>query len=60
MKRAALFVLVAFYFGGLPALKLAGVIDWSWWWVCAPLLLWLVPIGVLLLLGVFFRIDIRE
>ncbi len=29
-------------------LKLAGVIDWSWWWVTSPL--W-IPITVILALG---------
>ena len=28
-------------------MKLAGVIDWSWWWVFSPL--W-VPLGLLLIL----------
>lgn len=28
-------------------LKLVGVIDWSWWWVCAPL--WIgIPLGIVL------------
>lgn len=33
-------------------LKLAGVINWSWWWVLAPL--WVVPaicLGVFAVLG---------
>jgi len=36
------------------ALKLTGVIDWSWWWVTAPL--WMafgVVIGLLLLVALF-------
>jgi hypothetical protein len=32
-------------------LKLCGVIDWSWWWVTAPLWLPFV-LGLLLLVGV--------
>lgn len=38
-------------------LKLVGVIDWSWWWVMAPLwghiLLWILIVGVILLYEVF-------
>ena len=30
------------------ALKLCGVIDWSWWWVLSP-----IPITVGIVLGVF-------
>ena len=30
------------------ALKLCGVIDWSWWWVLSP-----IPITLGILLGVF-------
>ena len=30
------------------ALKLCGIIDWSWWWVLSP-----IPITVGILLGVF-------
>lgn len=32
-------------------LKLTGVIDWSWWWITAPL--W-APIALLLILLVLF------
>lgn len=36
----------------LLTLKLCGVIEWSWWWVAAPL--W-IPLGVVLfVLGVLF------
>ena len=31
-------------------LKLTGHIDWSWWWVTAPL--WVAPAVVILVLGV--------
>ena len=31
-------------------LKLTGQIDWSWWWVTAPL--WVAPAVVILVLGV--------
>ena len=30
------------------ALKLCGIIDWSWWWVLSP-----IPITIGVLLGVF-------
>lgn len=33
-------------------LKITHNIDWSWWWVTAPL--WGLPVLVLLLLGVVF------
>jgi fatty acid desaturase len=40
------------------ALKLTGVITWSWWWVLAPL--W-IPLGlilvVLLVVGVFVLVG---
>jgi hypothetical protein len=35
----------------LPALKLTGVIAWSWWWVLAPL--WIIGIVVLPFLCLF-------
>jgi hypothetical protein len=40
----------------LIALKLAGVIDWSWWWVLAPIWVGLIPavligVGLLLIVG---------
>ena len=32
-------------------LKLCGVIDWSWWWITAPL--WIpLALGMMLLIGV--------
>ena len=34
-------------------LKLGGVIDWSWWWVFAPL--W-IPVGLALLATIVFII----
>lgn len=34
-------------------LKLAGTIDWSWWWVMAPL--WMPLVGVLLIIQVISR-----
>ena len=34
-------------------LKLVGVIDWSWWWVCAPL--WAMP-AVLILITIVLLI----
>ena len=45
-------------FGGLLAilfigLKLAGYIDWSWWWVLGPL--W-IPLAMIAALFVFFLI----
>lgn len=36
----------------LPTLKLTGVVDWSWWWVTAPL--WGVATAVGVLLGFFY------
>ncbi len=33
-------------------LKLAHVIDWSWWWVTAPL--WIPVVVVLFLLGLIY------
>ena len=48
--------------GGSPAallgiafiiLKLCGVIDWSWWWVAAPL--W-GPVALLAVLALFFAL----
>jgi hypothetical protein len=35
----------------LLALKLGGVIDWSWWWVFAPL--WIVPILAVMVICFF-------
>jgi len=49
--------------GGLPlfllfitfmALKLTDVIDWSWWWVTAPL--WIPTVAVLLCMGGVFAV----
>ncbi len=39
----------------LIALKLAGVIGWSWWWVFAPLWLGCLALPALALLLVFFK-----
>ena len=44
-----------FGFGGLLvilfiALKLIGYIDWSWWWVLAPLWIPMVIVAVLVIL----------
>lgn len=37
--------------------KLAGALNWSWWWVFAPLWIpWLVVIGALLVIGVVLLI----
>jgi hypothetical protein len=38
----------------LLVLKLTGVIDWSWWWVLAPL--WVGPLAVSALIAGFFLI----
>jgi hypothetical protein len=38
----------------LLVLKLTGVIDWSWWWVLAPL--WVGPLVVSALIAGFFLI----
>lgn len=32
-------------------LKLTGTVDWSWWWVTAPL--W-IPLGLVILFAMFF------
>ena len=37
-------------------LKLCGIIDWSWWWVFAPL--W-VPVAALILLVILLAITGR-
>lgn len=37
-------------------LKLGNVIDWSWWWVFAPL--WIPIVGVLVVMGVLLVIVI--
>lgn len=39
-------------------LKLVGVIDWSWWWVTAPL--WIPLIVSLLFLGVVLIAAARD
>lgn len=36
-------------------LKLIGVINWSWWWVLAPL--W-IPIGIVLVLVIIISIIV--
>ncbi len=38
-------------------LKLLGVIDWSWWWVTAPL--WAVPILVMVTITVTVLLGSR-
>lgn len=41
------------------ALKLMGVIDWSWWWVLSPI--WIsVSIGLTILAGVFVYFMVRK
>ena len=37
-------------------LKLAGAIDWSWWWVLSPL--WFPIAGVLVLLGLMIAVVV--
>jgi len=37
-------------------LKLVGVIDWSWWWVMAPL--W-IPLGLVVFVGMLTAGDGR-
>lgn len=38
-------------------LKLTGYIDWSWWWVLAPLWIgWAVVLGVIAIIGVIAAI----
>ena len=38
-------------------LKLTHVIDWSWWWVSAPLWIpWCVVLGLAVILGVLWAI----
>lgn len=41
------------------ALKLTGVIDWSWWWVLSPILISL-SICALILLGVLVYFMVRK
>ncbi len=51
-------------FGGLLAvsfivLKLTNYIDWSWWWILAPL--WIpISIGIVVLIVVFIGLGIKE
>lgn len=47
-----LILLVAFV-----TLKLLKVIDWSWWWVTAPV--W-VPLVLIILLGIFVVYVLRK
>lgn len=47
-----LILLVAFI-----TLKLLKVIDWSWWWVTAPV--W-VPLVLIILLGIFVVYVLRK
>ncbi|QMV43724.1 hypothetical protein [Cohnella cholangitidis] len=37
------------------ALKLIGVIDWSWWWVLSPI--WISIIIVMVILSIFILIT---
>lgn len=37
------------------ALKLTNVIDWSWWWILAPL--W-IPVGFVLLIVIILLISL--
>lgn len=39
-------------FVALVVLKLAGIIDWSWWWVASPL--WVSFIGYFLIIFALF------
>jgi len=32
-------------------LKLTGNIDWSWWWVLSPILIYIAILGVLLMIA---------
>lgn len=36
-------------------LKLTGVIDWSWWWVTAPL--WINAILVIVVLSILYMVS---
>lgn len=36
------------------ALKLTHVIDWSWWWVLAPLWIGFAIVAVILIVGLLF------
>ncbi len=53
--RTLSYLLVAFI-----VLKLCGVINWSWWWVCSPIwipiVLTIIVVGVGAALGAFGRI----
>lgn len=43
------------------ALKLCGVIDWSWWWVLAPL--WIsfgIVIIIIVIIVIVFNVKRRE
>lgn len=43
----------------LLGLKLADIISWSWWWVCAPI--WVpLAIFILIIVGVFLYSFIKE
>jgi len=50
MKRnAVVFDWVCGALGGLFwALKCSGKIGWSWWWVTAPLCIWLILIPIII------------
>ena len=44
-------------FVAFVVLKLTHVIDWSWWWVCAPI--WIpisIVLGVVVLLGILWGV----
>lgn len=36
---------------GFVCMKLAGVVDWSWWWVTSPLWISLLLSGLVILLA---------
>lgn len=38
------------------ALKLCGVIDWSWWWVCSPILIQIAIVVIIVAVVLFFAI----
>lgn len=43
------------------ALKLCGVIDWSWWWVLAPM--WIstgLVIAIIVVIVIVFKVKRRE
>lgn len=56
---APFFSLLTLFFIGL---KLTNYIDWSWWWVLAPLWmpLTIVVIGLAIFIGVLIAKEIRK